>query len=112
MHPSITWGRAGGSDARPRKLVSPFSIAGTSAVPPTKARYFRVKLEPTAQPSPLPLGPEPQGPPVQPGKAIQFARIAFLTGARVNRFEAKAGFQATVAYRADEQSGRTGSDGA
>lgn len=79
----------------PKALTHPLELQ-TLAVPTTKARAFRVVLRSIAQPSHGPLGPEPQGPPGPPSATIQVSRLAFQTGPRVDRFEAKAGFQATI----------------
>lgn len=79
----------------PRDLTHPLNRQ-TIAVAPTKARFFRVVLRPISQPSQLPMGPEPQAPSPPPAKTIPVSHVTFETGARVNRFEAKAGFQATV----------------
>lgn len=68
----------------------------TIAIPATRARFFRVMLQTIPQPSLLPMGPEPQNPPVAPASSIPISYVHFDAGPRVNRFEAKAGFQATV----------------
>lgn len=71
-------------------------VQQTVAVKPTRASVFRVLLWPIAQPSRGPMGPEPQGPPVPPANNIELSKAEFLTGNRVDRFEAKAGFQPTL----------------
>jgi hypothetical protein len=53
-------------------------------------------LWPIEQPVGGPLGPEPQAPPGRASSSVEISNVEFLTGARVNRFEAKAGFQPTL----------------
>ena len=68
----------------------------TIAIPATRARTFRVVMRSIPQPSQLPIGPEPQGPPLAAGPTLPVSHVSFATGPRVDRFEAKAGFQATL----------------
>lgn len=71
-------------------------VQQTIAVAPTRAAAFGVLLFPIEQPVRGPLGPEPQAPPAPAASSVEISNVEFLTGARVNRFEAKAGFQPTL----------------
>lgn len=71
-------------------------VQQTVAVKPTRAAVFRVLLWPIEQPARGPMGPEPQGPPVPPANTIELTKVEFLTGNRVDRFEAKTGFQPSL----------------
>lgn len=71
-------------------------VQQTVAVKPTRAAAFRVLLWPIEQPARGPMGPEPQGPPVPPGASVEVSRAEFLIGNRVDRFEAKGGFQPSL----------------
>lgn len=71
-------------------------VQQTIAIAPTRAETFRVVLWPIEQPVLGPLGPGPQDPPKPPANSVEISNVEFLTGARVDRFEAKAGFQPTL----------------
>lgn len=68
----------------------------TLAFPATTAKVFRVVL--TARPPPPPLPDLPKGyrPSSAPPTSFSIASLAFETGARVQAFEAKAGFQPSI----------------
>lgn len=68
----------------------------TIAFPATRSSSFRLVLRPIAPPAPLPMGPEPQQPPPPPPRFVEVERIAFSAEPRVDRFEAKAGFQPSL----------------
>lgn len=79
----------------PKDLAHPLQRQ-TIAIPATRARIFRVVLRSIPQPSQLPIGPEPQGPPIPAASTLPVSHLSFATGPRVDRFEAKAGFQVTL----------------
>jgi len=79
----------------PKQLTHPL-VQQTIAFPATKARLFRVVLKPIAQPAPLPMGPGPAPVAPPPPAKVDLSKVAFENGARVNRFEAKAGFQPSL----------------
>jgi len=67
----------------------------TYAFAPTAARHFRVILTPPPPAEPLPGMPSfMRAPP--PATSISIRNIAFESGARVDRFESKAGFEPTI----------------
>jgi hypothetical protein len=76
----------------------------TIAFAPTTAQVFRVRLTPILKRG-FPVGPPPSptiyGAEARP-EAITISAFAFHAGARVDRFEAKAGFQTTLGDGANE----------
>ncbi|MBU1378517.1 MAG: hypothetical protein KKE02_15450 [Alphaproteobacteria bacterium] len=68
----------------------------TLAFAPTTAKVFRVVLSILPPPPPLPGNPVGRGAPAAPPKSFSIAKLAFETGARVQSFEAKAGFQPSL----------------
>ena len=79
-----------------QKILTHPTLQQTIAIPRTLAERFRVILKPIAQPASLPTGPgAPPAPPPPPAR-VEIAKLVFSTGARVNRFEAKAGFQPSL----------------
>lgn len=67
----------------------------TISFAPAHARTFRLVFRPIAQPPQRPLGPEPQRKP-EPLNYVEVAQVGFLAEPRVDRFEAKAGFQSIL----------------
>jgi hypothetical protein len=69
----------------------------TLAFAPTSGRVFRLVLSAAPPPPPLPGRPPARGPPPPPPKAFVVAALTFHQGARLHRFEAKAGFEPSIA---------------
>lgn len=70
----------------------------TYAFPAATARVFRVLLTAAPPKPPLPNLPAFMSAPTPPPKALAITKLAFQAGARVNRFEAKAGFQPSADF--------------
>lgn len=65
------------------------------ALPPTRARLFRIRFDRPTLPTLLPGRPAPATPPALPTEIV-LHRLSLIAGGRLNRFEAKAGFQAST----------------
>lgn len=72
----------------------------TYALPPTEARVVRVLFDRPQLSPPLPGRPIPATPP-EPIRKIVVHRLEAVATPRVNRFEAKAGFQSTADFAAE-----------
>jgi (4-O-methyl)-D-glucuronate---lignin esterase len=68
----------------------------TYAFPPSRATIFRLVLTAPPPKPPLPDLPAAYSRPQPPARSFAITRLAFTGGARVDRFESKAGFQSTV----------------
>jgi hypothetical protein len=86
-------------------LVAPSGVEDpapeqTLAIPATTARRFRIVLTPLPPNPPLPGLPPAMARTPPPPKAFPIEALRLETGARVHRFEAKAGFETAVEDRA------------
>jgi hypothetical protein len=70
----------------------------TYAFAAATAKVFRIMLVAAPPRPPLPDLPAFMSTPAPPPKALAITRLAFEAGARVNRFEAKAGFQPSADF--------------
>ena len=70
----------------------------TYAFAATAAKVFRVVFTAAPPRPPLPNLPAFMAAPAPPPKALAITKLAFEAGARVNRFEAKAGFQPSADF--------------
>jgi hypothetical protein len=81
--------------AETNEIISPQQ---TYAFAPTTAKVFRVVLTAAPPKPPLPGLPAFVSGPRSPTKAFSITRLDFSAGARVNRFEGKAGFQSSADF--------------
>lgn len=79
----------------PEVLTHPL-VQQTFAIPETRTRFIRIVLRPVAQPAALPMGPGPQPKAPPPASIVEISKVAFHAAPRVDRFEAKAGFQPSL----------------
>ena len=82
----------------PAEHAEKVSPQQTYAFPATTAKLFRVVLKAAPPRPPLPNLPAFMSTPAPPPKALGITKLAFEAGARVNRFEAKAGFQPSADF--------------